>query len=203
MPKMGGIQFYSIISKNPVYSVLVLTARANLAELFKDLDVDGFMTKPFEVDDLLNEVSVILQQRDNPSSMPKATADTGKPKKILIIEDDEESINRMVAAFANEGFIVNTANTGASGIERVKTDRPDVVLVKMNLPDLTGDRVTATLKKMPVTMDVPVVLYVPLFDSLDRSIINRICSNAGVDIIEESDDPISLIMACKKVLLIT
>ena len=50
MHKMGGLEFYQTIcygTDKPRYPVLVLTARANMEQLFKQLNIDGFMAKPF------------------------------------------------------------------------------------------------------------------------------------------------------------
>lgn len=66
MPGMGGIEFYKNICDNhsrPRFPVLVLTGRTNMERLFKDLNVDGFMTKPFSDKPLLDEVTRILQDR--------------------------------------------------------------------------------------------------------------------------------------------
>src|SRR4029077_16070984 len=70
MPRMGGLEFYQKISdqlNQPKYPVLVLTARANMETLFKELNIDGFMAKPFEVDNLLEEINIIIKKRFNPS----------------------------------------------------------------------------------------------------------------------------------------
>ena len=66
MPKMGGLEFYQRIcdqTSRPKYPVLVLTARANMESLFKDFNVEGFMAKPFEIDELLNNVDTILKKK--------------------------------------------------------------------------------------------------------------------------------------------
>jgi len=64
MPKMGGVEFYGMICDlqgKPRYPVLVLTARANMETLIKQFDIQGFMPKPFEIDDLLKKVASIIQ----------------------------------------------------------------------------------------------------------------------------------------------
>lgn len=64
MPKMGGVEFYGMICDpqgKPRYPVLVLTARANMEALLKQFDIQGFMPKPFEIDDLLKKVASIIQ----------------------------------------------------------------------------------------------------------------------------------------------
>ncbi len=67
MPKMGGIAFYEAISAQDGksrYPVLVLTARSNLEQLFRSFEIDGFIRKPFEIQDLLEEVKTILSKQD-------------------------------------------------------------------------------------------------------------------------------------------
>jgi DNA-binding response OmpR family regulator len=57
LPKMNGLEFYSKICTphgRSRYPVLVMTARSNLKKVFKDVEVDGFLAKPFEIDELLN-----------------------------------------------------------------------------------------------------------------------------------------------------
>jgi len=71
MPGMGGIGFLQRITgedKKPRYPVLVLTARSQMAEFFSTVDVDGFMAKPADPDELLQEVARILFQRGEESA---------------------------------------------------------------------------------------------------------------------------------------
>ena len=66
MPKLGGIGFYQKILNSqdrPRYPVLVLTARTNLEQLLTQMNIDGFIAKPFEIDDLIRKVDTIIEQR--------------------------------------------------------------------------------------------------------------------------------------------
>ena len=68
MPQMGGMEFYQEIcygGSRPKYPVLVLTARANMEQLFKEINIDGFMVKPFEINDLFYEIETIIQKKSN------------------------------------------------------------------------------------------------------------------------------------------
>lgn len=63
IPKKGGIEFYKEIRTERgrlKFPVLVLTARAELGDLFREIDADGFMKKPFETSALLREIERIL-----------------------------------------------------------------------------------------------------------------------------------------------
>ena len=65
MPGMGGMCFLKSImgpDGKPQYPVLVLTARSQMAEMFGDIEVDGFMSKPADPDGLLQEIARILFQ---------------------------------------------------------------------------------------------------------------------------------------------
>lgn len=63
MPKMGGIEFYQKICDSrskPRYPIFILTARANLEQLFKDFEIKGFMAKPFAIDQLIAKINEIV-----------------------------------------------------------------------------------------------------------------------------------------------
>ena len=65
MPRMNGLEFYQRIKgedEKPKYPILILTARANMEQLSRDLDVDGFMSKPLELDELFKEVESIIKK---------------------------------------------------------------------------------------------------------------------------------------------
>lgn len=65
MPKLGGLGFYQKICKGQdraLYPVLVLTARTNLEQLLTQMNVDGFIAKPFEIDELLQRVDAIIEK---------------------------------------------------------------------------------------------------------------------------------------------
>ena len=71
MPKMRGLEFYQRIcddTKCPRYPILMLTARANIEPIFKQLNIAGFIAKPFEIADLLHEVESIIQKNQIPTS---------------------------------------------------------------------------------------------------------------------------------------
>jgi two-component system cell cycle response regulator DivK len=76
---------------------------------------------------------------------------------ILYIEDNPD--NRMLVrrVLEAEGYQVVEAEDGSEGIECLKSTIPDLVLMDINLPEMSGYEVTARLKQMPSTALVPVV----------------------------------------------
>jgi len=202
MPGMGGIEFYKNIcdsKSKPKYPVLVLTARANLEQLFKDLNVDGFMTKPFEFETLFREIDVIFEKR---YELPKkiAKANTKMQAKVLIADDDKDSFDKIALAFLSAGYMVEAAGSGLEAVDKVLSSVPDLILIKLGLTDIPGDIVVARLKQMPRTMDVQMILFTPESDRLNYEITNKICKSIGVKDVVESEDPLVLLRHAKYLL---
>ncbi len=161
MPKMGGLEFYQNICDRhdrPRYPVLILTARANMERLFKQFNIDGFMAKPFEIDDLLREVNIIIERRSN-GSVKLLPSGNREIRKVCIVENDPEMLSQIGSTFLNAGYIVNPAHSGTDGIERIANTMPDVALVKLGLLDIPGDMVILKLKYMAKTQDIKCILY--------------------------------------------
>lgn len=160
MPKVGGVEFYKRICDThgrPKYPVLVLTARANMEQLFKDLEVAAFIPKPFEIDHLIREVETIIHQAEGETA-PEAGGKAFK-RKICIVENDPEVFSRLTNAFVDAGYIVNSAKGGAMALERIMADIPDAVLIKWGLIDIPGDVVIGRLQNMLKAAGVVFVLY--------------------------------------------
>ena len=191
MPRMGGIEFYNNICKNgkPLYPVLVLTARANIQDLFKQFDIDGFMVKPFEIDDLVQEAEFIIKKKMRTDK----TAPLPGLRKICIVDNDPKALNAISAPFLSADYMVDPAHSGTTGIERIRADIPSVALVKLGLVDIPGDMVILRLSQMSRTMDVKFILYSPRADKHDRIVLEKFKSKTGVLKFVEYDNPEELL----------
>ena len=78
--------------------------------------------------------------------------------KVLFIDDDEDLITIFSTALVKEGFETVYSLTGGEGIEKVKTERPDIILLDQVLPDMAGNDILKTLKADPTTKDIPIIL---------------------------------------------
>ena len=77
--------------------------------------------------------------------------------KILLVEDNEMSRDMLSRRLARRGFDVSTAADGYDGIQKARSEGPDLILMDLNLPDIDGWEVTATLKKDHGTTSIPVI----------------------------------------------
>lgn len=197
MPKMGGVEVYAKISAGtgkPVCPVIVLTIREEMGMLFKNLDVDGFITKPFDINYVLKEVDLVIDKRYGAAEVKKASVSHG-PKKVLLIDDNPNAFSKIVVAFLNAGFLISSAQSGVEAFEKIITDTPDLIVIKLGLSDLSGDIVCLKLKQMPRTMGIPVVLYTPFQDSLDRAVVANICRVSGTELVESNEPSVLLAQA--------
>ena len=160
MPGMGGIGFLKEIldeDGKPSHPVLVLTARANMAEFFADVDVDGFVAKPCDPQDLLMEVGRIIFLRSGDELGERST--TNARKKILLGEDDIAIGKRLEKWLASHNFVVDLVTKGPDVLERAIVSNPNVILMNAVLEGMNGSAVAGMLKVMPNTKSIPVILY--------------------------------------------
>src|SRR4051795_12098465 len=77
--------------------------------------------------------------------------------KILLVEDHEEIWDFLSRRLKRRGFDVVVAQDGQQGIEMAQAERPDVVLLDMNLPVMDGWTVAKQLKADATTAGIPII----------------------------------------------
>jgi len=76
---------------------------------------------------------------------------------ILVVEDNP--VNRRLAEFLlrSQGYQVREATTAKEAFEILKTERPDLIVMDIQLPGMDGLEATRKLKELPATADIPVI----------------------------------------------
>lgn len=77
--------------------------------------------------------------------------------RILVIEDNEENRDSLSRRLQRRGFEVLLAPDGKVGVETAKAERPDLILMDMNMPKLDGWEATRRIKAEPATRMIPVI----------------------------------------------
>lgn len=80
-------------------------------------------------------------------------------KKILIIEDDSVIAHIYLRQFRAEGFQIELAPSGEIGIEMVRHSRPDLVVLDLQLPKMSGIEVLKFIRAQASTATVPVIVF--------------------------------------------
>ncbi|HEY2747683.1 MAG TPA: response regulator [Polyangia bacterium] len=86
----------------------------------------------------------------------------------LLVVDDEPEINRLVARiFEKRGYRVITAADGAEALASVERDRPDLIMLDLNLPKIDGWEVCRKLKGDPSTRAIPIIMLTAAHANVD------------------------------------
>jgi CheY-like chemotaxis protein len=77
--------------------------------------------------------------------------------RILIVEDNEENRDGLSRRLKRRGFDVVIATDGRQGVEVARAEKPDLILMDMNLPELDGWEATRQVRAAEETRNVPVI----------------------------------------------
>jgi two-component system chemotaxis response regulator CheY len=78
--------------------------------------------------------------------------------KVAIIEDDQAISQMYRIKFEAEGYEVETAENGKLGLGLVEQMKPDIILLDLMMPEMTGDKMLAELRKKPWGQKIKVVI---------------------------------------------
>lgn len=78
--------------------------------------------------------------------------------KIAIIEDDAVIGQMYRMKFEADGFDVQLADNGRSGIEMVQSFAPDIILLDLQMPEMTGDEALKKIRSQPWGAKIPVII---------------------------------------------
>ncbi len=87
--------------------------------------------------------------------------------KILIVDDVVSNVLLLKILLTNEKFQVCTANCGNMCIEQAKAEKPDLILLDVMMPDMSGFDTAVILKKDPATVDIPIIFLTALNNPSD------------------------------------
>ena len=78
--------------------------------------------------------------------------------QILLVDDDPDQVEMYRYALEDVGFVVVSATTGSEAVTRARALGPDVVVLDVRLPDMSGWDVCKVLKTDPSTGNIPVIV---------------------------------------------
>lgn len=89
-------------------------------------------------------------------------------KTILIIEDERDLMELIVFNLEREGYRVETAFDGPTGLEAARRAPPDLIILDLMLPGMLGTEICKILKKTEKTARIPVVMLTAKGEEIDR-----------------------------------
>jgi two-component system sensor histidine kinase/response regulator len=84
---------------------------------------------------------------------------------ILIVDDNPNNLRLLIAILQERGYQIRPANNGVRALSTAKKQKPDLILLDINMPEMDGYEVCRQLKADPDTADIP-VLFISANDEL-------------------------------------
>src|SRR5512146_554254 len=81
------------------------------------------------------------------------------PEKILIVDDDVDTLRLVGLMLQRQGYQIIAATGGEQGLEKAFEEKPDVILLDVMMPEMDGYEVTRRLRKNPLTSTTPILLF--------------------------------------------
>ena len=89
-------------------------------------------------------------------------------KKVLVIDDDEKTVKFISVALQDHGYETASAPDGMEGFEKVKSEKPDLVILDVMMPKRTGFVLFKLLRKSDEYKEIPVIMLTGVADSLSE-----------------------------------
>lgn len=171
LPDMSGLQVCKRIraeSQSAGVPIILLTASTEVLDKLHGLEAgaDRYITKPVDSDELVVKVQALLERTRRKA--PARSRDSDRQPKLLLVEDEPNLSRLMTYAFEAVKYDVVAVGDGGAALEAVGREDPDVVLLDIALPDMSGLAVCEQLRANPNTADLPVIMLSVLIDVQDR-----------------------------------
>ena len=115
--------------------------------------------------------------------------------RILVVDDEAFSLNFAKTILEKNGFHVDVASNGEEALYKAGTEAPDLILLDIIMPDMTGFDVCKQLVAQSKTRFIPIIM----FSALSRDVDRKMCKASGAkSLITKPSEPKSLIAEVKR-----
>jgi len=119
-------------------------------------------------------------------------------KKILLVDDEEDVLSVLAKGLTTEGYSIIKANKGEDALVLAKLERPALVILDLEMPDIYGGDITRMLKEDPETKDIPVMFLTGMFPKEEAEKGGRVI--AGHILFVKPYDILELVTAIEELL---
>jgi response regulator RpfG family c-di-GMP phosphodiesterase len=91
---------------------------------------------------------------------------SGQDKKILVIDDSNTNVVLLEAVFGSDGYKMLTATNAKDAFQVVLKEKPEIILLDLNMPEISGFDFLSRIKANKKTCDIPVIIVSALTDEM-------------------------------------
>ena len=96
-------------------------------------------------------------------------SDSAEKVKITVVDDEVDLVETIKLFLETRNFLVSCAYDGASGLEVIKKEKPDVIILDIMMPKKDGRQTLKELKANEETKNIPVIMLTAKEEQTDRS----------------------------------
>jgi len=127
---------------------VIIISMIDNRELGLAFGADDYFTKPVDWPRLMKRLRELTAHADS------------SPKPRLLLIDDDVAVHEMLEPeLTRNGYELETALSGAEGLERIERAKPDVIILDLSMPGMTGFQVAARLKEREATARIPILVF--------------------------------------------
>jgi len=147
LPEMDGWHVLRDLKGDAVTAAIpvIIVSMLDNRELAVALGAQDYFTKPIEWPRLLRRLGEITRR-------------TGRGARLLLVDDDESVHELLDHELTKAGYIVDKATSGAEGLERAEKTRPDVIILDLMMPGMSGFELAELLRQGETTARIPIVV---------------------------------------------
>jgi signal transduction histidine kinase/CheY-like chemotaxis protein/ligand-binding sensor domain-containing protein len=147
LPGIEGLEVLRRLKSDPKTAAtpVIIVSMLDNREIGLAFGADDYFTKPVDWPRMLRRLADI-------------TANGARTKRLLLIDDDVTIHDLLEHELSREGYSLEKAFTGVEGLERAEALRPDVIILDLAMPGLSGYQVAELLRQRETTARIPIVV---------------------------------------------
>ena len=150
LPLKDGWQVLKELKRHPLcrHIPVIIVSIIDEKNLGFSLGAVDYFVKPVNREDL-------IQALDRVHILPRADRRT---PSVLVIDDDRAAVDLIQVILENEGYRIFKSFHGKEGVEIAARERPDLIILDLIMPEMSGFSVAYQLKQIPATRGIPIII---------------------------------------------
>lgn len=150
LPVKDGWQVMKELKQHPVCKniPIIIISITDEEKLGFSLGAAGYFVKPVNPQDLVETIK----------KLPRPLSRQNRPPKVLVVDDDKAASDLMEIILESEGYEVIRCFNGKEGIRLAQEHHPDLILLDLIMPEVSGFYVAYHLKQEASTRDIPIII---------------------------------------------